>query len=201
MIALCATHHGLADAWDKSTLRKWKSQGPKPVAVRSKVQWTRDRTVFVGGGVTAIACPTLLRIRKEPIIWLTDDTDGRSLFNFTLRDREGNPAFVMQDNDWIAHPSWDDIEVPPQGRSLMLRAEQKGITLRLHFSGKAIGEILRPEHLRMIRAPSLSDQALLCEITGTIAYYDLTMTKTELIWGTNRLSNLFMGRCETALSL
>ena len=83
----------------------------------------------------------------------------------------------------------------------MLRAEQKGITLRLHFSGKAIGEILRPEHLRMIRAPSLSDQALLCEITGTIAYYDLTITKTELIWGTNRLSNLFMGRCETALSL
>ena len=100
----------------------------------SKVQWTRDNTVFVVGGSIAIGCEILLMVNNEPIIPITTDDGDRSLLNLTLRDRQGNEAFVMRDNDWIAHPAWDDIEVPPKGRSLTIRAEQKGIKMSLHFS-------------------------------------------------------------------
>jgi hypothetical protein len=140
MLALCPTHHDQADAWDNNTLRRWKNLGPKSEAVRSKVQWTRDNTVFVVGGSIAIGCEILLMVNNEPIIWITTDDDGRSLLNLTLRDRQGNEAFVMRDNDWIAHPAWDDIEVPPKGRSLTIRAEQKGIKMSLHFSEGSIEE-------------------------------------------------------------
>ncbi|TXL72572.1 hypothetical protein FHP25_25075 [Vineibacter terrae] len=75
------------------------------------------------------------------MIWLTQDERGRDMFNFTIRDSSGRTAFEMRDNDWVAHPKWEDIEIGAEGRSLYFKSKLGDISLRLRFAEKSIATI------------------------------------------------------------
>jgi hypothetical protein len=199
LIALCPLHHARADAWPASDLREWKQRGAKPMQVAHKVEWRRDQTVFVVGGTVIKGCSVVLKFGDDRVIWVTEDESGRSLFNFCIRGIQGQEAFVMQDNDWIAHPGWDDIEIGVEGRSLHFRAEKLGIRLRLHFSECTIGDLLERRFQALVRGAiatgasrasaesaqasarpsiklahfsgfqSLSETTLVCSVTGELA--------------------------------
>lgn len=98
--------------------------------------------------------------------------------NFDIRNALGEPAFQIRDSDWIAHPTWDDIEVPPQGRSLQLTADASGIKLSLDFTTQVIRKVFEkhtwrdtPEELgAAAKLASIAVEALVCTMTGHIVW-------------------------------
>jgi hypothetical protein len=188
MIALCATHHRLADGgnFTKRQLAEWKFKAKQlPLApIRETVHMRRDRIIFRMGGAMAFCCPTILLLRGTPAIWLTSDGDGSDLLNLTIRDASGSIAFEMQDNDWIAHSVWDDVEVPPMGRSIRIVARKLGIGLSLEF--KSVTSTIARNYIGP--DPSLTDlnddELLLCELGGQLVWpTSIRFTPTKMMVG------------------
>ncbi len=208
MIALCPGHHRRADSWSASELRAWKGRGPKSASVRHKVEWTRDNTVFIVGGNLAAGCPVVLKIGGNQVIWVTEDERGRSLFNFSIRGSEEQEAFAMRDNDWIARPGWEDIEIGAEGRSLNFSAGRLGTRLHLNFCEETIGDLLERFHQRTPRVAgilgfnSLSDTTLVCTVTGRLPWpNELLMTDSVSKFRGLTVGGNLLGRSGTALSL
>ena len=175
------------------------------------MEWRRDQTVFVLGGNTAVACPVILEARGTPVIWITEDEKGRSLFNFSICDLTGREVLGMRDNDWVAHPGWDDIEIGSEARSLAFRAEKLGVRIGIRFDEKSIRTILEPYVRPRFNVEQLAamfgmgrptDKALVCTVTGRIGTLnDLTMTEVEMRIGGIIVGGNLIGRSSVAVSL
>lgn len=136
IIALCHTDATQADGgvYTDDQLRAMKSAplllGP---GVRGRLAWLRREIVLVAGGMLAFKPSVLLQVDGRSVIWVSRSEEGDVLLNIDLPDAQGNPAFKMEDNDWLVEGKIDDFEAPPQGRLLSLRAEDRGIRLDLVF--------------------------------------------------------------------
>ncbi|MGC1407306.1 MAG: hypothetical protein WA864_00010 [Acetobacteraceae bacterium] len=206
MIALCAKHHGLADGgnFTKRQLADWKAKArQRPLAaIRETVHMKRDRVIFRMGGAMAFCCPTILLLHGTPAIWLTSDSDGSDLLNLTIRDANGSIVFEMEDNDWTAHPVWDDVEVPPMGRSIKIVARKLGIDLSLAFKGITAAvarSYIGPD-------PSLTDvtddELLLCEMEGQLVWpTPVRFTPTKMMVGGAHFMRVNIVRCNVAFAI
>lgn len=139
MIALCLQHHKEADAgaFTPDQLRKLKQEPyvlRAGVAPGGKFNWRREQLVVRAGGLTAIGCGTLLRFGDTNAIWLSTASDGSELMNLDVWAPDGTIVFSMRDNDWIALGPLEDVECPPSGRSLILRAPSIGVRLAVEFN-------------------------------------------------------------------
>ena len=135
MVALCLDHHKRADAGAFSTeqLRAMKVHAPED-PIRGAFDWQRDQLVVKAGGMTAIGCPVILQFGDHDAIWLSTVDQGHQLLNLDVWGSDGHPLFSMRDNDWVTITDVDDLECPPSGKSLVLRAASLGVFLRLTFT-------------------------------------------------------------------
>ena len=79
------------------------------------------------------------RGRRPPHIGSTPDADGYELLNLDMFKGDGTPLFQMRDNDWVITPSVSDVECPPAGRSLLLRAGD--VRLELNFTAMSKADV------------------------------------------------------------
>jgi hypothetical protein len=205
MIALCGKHHPLADggAFTKEQLHAWKVAKREVTAVSATVHWRRESAVFRLGGGICVGVPIILTLGGKRAIWLTKADDGNELLNFDLHSADGSIAFEMRDNVWTAHPNWDDIEVPPQGRSLDLRADRLGIRLSLQFRNGSEEEVTRligERGLELLARTSGDlpktlpyNRMLICEMEGELPWpHRIKLTPTHVLWGGASLENVVM---------
>jgi hypothetical protein len=136
MIALCLEHHKQADsgAFTADQLRRLKAEPYlATVGPTGTFNWKREQLVVRAGGITSIACDVLLRFGSVEAIWLSRDASGHEALNLDVWKRDGTRLFSLRENDWIVLGQLDDVECPPAGSSLMLRAPSEGIRLSIRF--------------------------------------------------------------------
>ena len=209
MVAFCSNHHSRADAWTIEQIKIWKAKSATDY-VRAQVEWRREKTLFIAGSNVSIGCTSLLQVYGHDIIWLTSDDQGRALVNFDIRNALGKPAFQMRDSDWIAHPTWDDIEVPPQGRSLQLRSDVSGIKLSLAFTTQVIRKVFEkytwrdtPEELgAAAKLASIDVDALVCTMTGHIVWpKKVSFTDSKIFFDNFSVSGGFSFNSKVLISI
>lgn len=209
MIALCPTHHSRAETWPVEQLRKWKGKEIRD-DVKAQIGWRRETTFFIAGNYLTRGCTNLLEVRGNRIIWFTNDEEGQTLLNFDLRDRFGNSVFQMRDNDWIAHPRWEDVEVPPQGRALHLKSEALELQLDLRFGTQTPRSLFEglsmrdsPEELgRMSGLASIDLEALVCSMTCKLIWPERVIASEKgLTFRNFNLGGGFSSGCGTLISL
>lgn len=138
MVALCLQHHKEADvgAFTVEQLREFKAY---PFLRRSgsfpggRFNWKREQQMLQAGGGLYFRCPTFLESARRPVVWISEDAAGFEVLNLDLWDERGQLAFSMRENDWLVLDEIDDLECPPSGRSLILRAPNRGIRLSVGF--------------------------------------------------------------------
>ena len=214
MVALCAEHHGLADggAYSKEQLRSFKTAKNLNTSVSSRLPWKRELTIVRVGGVFSFLCVVVIAIQNEPAIWLSKGDDGSDLMNLNLRDSSGRLAFQMRDNDWITFTQFDDVEVPPQGRSLRLRSRAAGIDISMQFSAhpfSLVSELVGQSGCDWCETffgtlwPGYKENGVMyCEIEGRLSWpSQIRMSKTTLhLPGRSQLRNVRTTFCATGVS-
>lgn len=136
MIALCATHAGLADGgrWTKGQLRQMKRN---PYVSLDKISefynYLRKNVVCIIGNV-AYNVKNVLEINGERVIGFERDSEGYDRLNLLIRDANGNPILIMENNFWIAI-SGDlfDLRCSAQGRELEVISKDKQTNLYMRF--------------------------------------------------------------------
>ena len=147
MIALCLDHHKRADAgaFTIEQLREMKSHAPDD-PIRGVFDWRREQLVVRAGGTTAISCRVILQFGERDAIWLSSDDEGHQLLNLDVWGSDGSLLFSMRDNDWVTVADLDDLDCPPSGKSLVLRATSLGVELSLQFSAAAREDVRQRFH-------------------------------------------------------
>jgi hypothetical protein len=204
MIALCAGHHKHADggAFTVQQLRNWKSAPNPQLDISSKLQWRREQAVFRLGSNMVASCEVILECGGRPIIWLTKDQDGFELINLDIFDSNGRIAFQMRDNDWITGKTWDDLEVPPRGRSLAIRSEEYGISLSLKFSSATVPDLCKILGYDAPAQHLSPGEKLLCDLSGSLVWpRRLVFTESSSNMDGIIVSNCFLGSGRTGFSL
>lgn len=133
MIALCVKHHGLADCgtYTKEQIKKFKKNPilKNPLISQGKFEWLRNELILEAGGFY-LDSHVYLRIDGQNIIWFNRDKENNILLNLNIVDMNGDSVVLIENNDWISIGSSeeiDDIEVPPCGRSLTIKAKNLGL--------------------------------------------------------------------------
>lgn len=147
MVALCLDHHKRADggAFTAEQLREMKSRAPED-PIRGVFDWRREQLVVRAGSITAIGCRVILQFGQHDAIWLSSDEQGHQLLNLDVWGRDGSLLFSMRDNDWVTVPALDDLDCPPSGKSLILRAASLGVGLGLRFSAATREDVRQRFH-------------------------------------------------------
>jgi hypothetical protein len=142
MVALCLEHHKRADAgaFTPDQLREMKMQRAETTPIRGAFDWRREHLIVRAGGITGIACPVLLRFGTTNGIWLSTDDQGNELLNLDLWSADGSLVYSMRDNDWVVASDVDDLDCPPAGKSLILRAPSLGIHLEIRFTAATLDQ-------------------------------------------------------------
>jgi hypothetical protein len=124
MIALCGTHHAIADAgaYTKEQLREFKKFGAeKAQEISGRFEWMRRSLLAVVGGNFYYETPVIFEFRGEPSIWFERDEDGYFLLNVRMLSTSIEPRVCIENNFWISRGSPDDLESPPSGKSLRIK--------------------------------------------------------------------------------
>lgn len=136
MIALCATHAGLADGgrWTKEQLRQMKQN---PYVSLDKISefydYLRKKVVCIIGNV-AYNVKNVLEIDGERVIGFERDSDGYDRLNLLIRDANGNPILIMENNFWAAiSRDLFDLRCSAQGKELEIISKDKQTNLYMRF--------------------------------------------------------------------
>lgn len=144
MIALCPTHHGLADGerWTKHELRDFKAN--PFVDTRVKWPWPSTEKLLVRAGpglVVGEGSP--LWLYGKPILGFhrhhVPDLEGNVLiFDSYIEDRAGAPWMKIEDG-WfdLDAGSTNDLIFPPQARTLNVR-HVDGTNLNVQYQKEAV---------------------------------------------------------------
>ena len=84
MIALCAEHHGKANAgaYTKEQLHLFKKEAEnRSVQVKGRFDWLRNRLLAYVGGGFYYEVPVIFQIKNYPVVWFNRDEEGHLLLN------------------------------------------------------------------------------------------------------------------------
>ncbi|MDH5795639.1 MAG: hypothetical protein OEZ24_05965 [Candidatus Bathyarchaeota archaeon] len=136
MIALCATHAGLADGgrWTKEQLRDMKRN---PFVTRDKISefydYLRKNVVCIVGNV-AYKVQNVLEINGERVIGFERDADGYDRLNLLIRNVEGLPILEMKNNFWTGNiGSLYDLRCSARGKDLEIVSKDTLTNLKMRF--------------------------------------------------------------------
>ncbi|MGB9024278.1 MAG: hypothetical protein WCC94_12715 [Candidatus Bathyarchaeia archaeon] len=136
MVAMCATHAWLADGgrWTKEQLREMKR---KPFVTADLISefygYLRKNVVCLFGNV-AYRVKNILELNGERVIGFERDADGYDRLNLLIRNREGTPVLVMENNYWTAYSKeLHDLSVSAQGKSLKIASKDGTTQFEMRF--------------------------------------------------------------------
>lgn len=196
MIAICAAHHAMADAYTREQIRHMKSS-PYAVGsnVRGRFEWRRQRLVARVGGNFYVDTPVPVGVsigsEIRPLIWLTrDEQDGVLLLSLRMLTTSGEPRLVMDEHEWISRGTPADFEAPPSGKRLSAKYSN-GDSLDIEFL--SVGSLARFES-RFPNTPagaaaSLEYPVTVVEIGMVVAGADISFTQEQTLIRTNSISN------------
>jgi hypothetical protein len=147
MIALCSTHHTLADGgrYTNDELRSFKANAEKRAIELNRedtLGWMRQDLLTVMGGNFYYKSPILLQYDGKPVIWFKRDEQEYLLLNIDLLPLTSQKRLSMRNNDWgvdIGKPT--DFKCPPHGKKIEARYDNGDkfglqfveITSEIHF--------------------------------------------------------------------
>jgi hypothetical protein len=136
MIALCATHAGHADGgkWTKEQLVEMK-RNPyvTPDKISEYYDYLRKDFVCIVGFV-AYNVKNALEINGERVIGFERDSEGYNRLNLLIRDTDGNPVLVMENNFWTADISkLFDLRCSMRGKELEIVSKDNVTKLFMRF--------------------------------------------------------------------
>jgi len=136
MIALCAKDAALADGgrWTKEQLRQMKQDPYVSLGeISERYGYLRKKVVCIIGNI-AYNVENVLEIYGERVIGFERDNDGYNRLNLLIRDRNGNPILVMENNFWTAiSRDLFDLRCSAQGRELEIMSKDKQTKLSMRF--------------------------------------------------------------------
>lgn len=147
MIALCMAHAAQADGgvFTDSQLKELKmSPFLTGDLVAGRNQWLRYNTLLRCGSNIFLNIKRLLTVCNKPMIWFNRNSDGYLELSMNITDNDGNPLFVMENNDWLVSGPLNDLEAKPRGRDIVIKSRQSGFWINLGFHDEDI-DALRTE--------------------------------------------------------
>lgn len=161
MVALCATHHGLADGnlYSTSQLRDLKRRKCDPEKVREVLPWSRhDFLVRMGGGFYTFGMQRVISIAGQSVLGLTRNSEGLLDLSLRLPSETGQALFEINENTVMpALSRATDIELAAQGGRITVWRGKGKLALELSHSRQKIGPILELVAADMIAARSNHD--------------------------------------------
>lgn len=136
MIALCAKHAAFADAgrYTPDQLRQMKM---RPFITSDQISESYDylrRNVVCMIGNVAYKVQNALEINGESVIGFNIDGDGYSRLNLLIRDKDGKPILMMEDNFWTAvRNDLFDLRCSLRGKILGIISKDRETTLSIRF--------------------------------------------------------------------
>jgi len=136
MIALCSTHADLADGgrWTKEQLRKMK-KNPflSHEQISDKFDYLRKNVVCIIGNV-AFSVKNVLEINNERVIGFEKDKENFDRLNLLIRDINGNPILVMEDNFWtVLSRELFDLRCSAYGKELEIVSKDRQTNFFMRF--------------------------------------------------------------------
>jgi len=209
MIALCWTHHNIAEGGGFS-VQQLRALKQRPYLATQKVQWRFDvwdrrRLVILAGGNWFFDPPFVLSVRGHVVVGLTQPPDPAEPggLNLDARNASGEPVLSMEANAWNLDIVPDDLECSPRGNALEVSHKQSQLNLSVRFDS------LEPEDLiRLFDRLAMEEQQRsdvlenavewpigLCTVEGKLAWpIPVQMTGQDII-GNRQLyeMNIFSG--------
>lgn len=147
IIALCMAHAAQADGGvfsDEQIRELKKNPFLRGGQVSGKNQWLRRNTILRSGSNIFISIGTLLTVCGEKVISFNRNLEGYLELSMNIKDSNGNPLFVMENNDWLVSGSLDDLQVTPRGRDIVIKSKTEGFWITLQFNDLSV-DALRSE--------------------------------------------------------
>lgn len=151
MVALCAEHHGKADAgaFTKAQLRAFKQSHPSIVSGR--FDYLRHRMLGVVGGNFFYETPILVAYGQRPQIWWSRGENDYLRLSVRMVSISDEPRLTLDENDWIIRGNPTDFECPPSGKRIFARYSN-GDVLGIEFfelSDSSAAEAKYPQTSRL----------------------------------------------------
>jgi len=158
MIALCPKHAALADggSWTKEQLVEMKKNPfVKNDKITANYEYLRKNVVCFFGNI-AYNVQNVLVINGERVIGFEKDVNGYDRLNLLIRDANGLPVLVMENNDWtVYNKNIHDLECSTQGRILGIISEDQRTNLTMRFEEFGLDEFRTLLLKRMEQSSSL----------------------------------------------
>ena len=146
MIALCATHHELAEGahWTPDQLRGMKRNPFIQGGSISEHFGYLRKTVICRIGNLAYNPRSVLQINGEQVIGFNRDAQGYNRLNVLARGADKSIIMEMKDDFWTVYlRDLYDLRCPAQGRELEIRSKDQETELTIRFDELSLEELHR----------------------------------------------------------
>lgn len=134
MIALCPTHHGLADGGNYTNeqlhlLKKNKANAEK---IKGNLGWLRNNLLAVVGGNYYFETPRVVTIDNQDVVALYRDGNGYLRLTVNMLSILPEVRLTIESHSWERVGNPVELRCPPQGKELEVKY-QNGDYLNLRF--------------------------------------------------------------------
>lgn len=181
MIALCQTHHNLAEGgrWTKKQLKEMK-RNPfvKGDSISNRFDYLRKKVVCSFGNI-AYDVKNVLTINGERVIGFERDESGYDRLNILIRGEDESVILEMKNNFWtVFADNLYDLRCSAQGRELEIKSKDKQTCLKIRFVDLSLeefrgkfGVFIRSDYLdRLIAKMENPSSIPLWTIRGTLGW-------------------------------
>ena len=200
MIALCRTHHDIADqgAYTIEQLHKFKKQASNRFRkVLGKLEWMRHNTLAVVGGNFYYNTPTIFQYYENRIIWFERDNQNYLLLNIDLLPLPSSSRVQMQNNMWQVIDEPVDIECPASGKLIHVKYEN-GNSLKIEFQNIDSASKFQNKYSDVF-LPSIHLPIVVVEVYMSVKEANISFSSKETGLNTNTYKGNFLHNLPVAL--
>lgn len=145
MIALCTTHHPMADAGTFSVeqLRQFKQNPNALDTIKNKFEWYPEKCLIRLGGCYAYDW-CRITIANIKVLEINKTTSGLTAISFLLEDENRKLLAEMDENLFVTYPeNIHDIAISASSNRIKIWSDEGKIGFECHYSRKSPEEIER----------------------------------------------------------
>ncbi|MEB3286254.1 MAG: hypothetical protein VKJ04_02000 [Vampirovibrionales bacterium] len=192
MIALCATHHGEADAYTRQQCREMKANGRQNAEnTRWKFKWRRNEILLLVGSNWFYRNQIAIQSGNQPVVWFTRDDDGYLLLNVHMLTTSGEARAEILDNEWVSTGNEADIEAPPLARKVKI-SYPNGDMLKVEFNPLDSFEEAQAAYPPISESWNLQFPLVVVEVEMNVANSPVRLNSRETAFATNRMMGCFV---------
>jgi len=143
MIALCTSHHPMADAetFSKDQLHSFKKSPNILESIKNKFEWYPERSLIRLGG--CYACDWCrITIGKVKVLEIKKDESGLTCIDLLLEDEKTRVLAEMDSNLLVTYPeNVHDISISASANKIKIWSEERQVGFECHYSRKSPEDI------------------------------------------------------------